>query len=57
MALITIDRVLAAQLLRDLAARVESSEVEITGIDNTVYEPLHKGFFKVEWRESAKENK
>lgn len=53
MPLITIDRSLAAQLLRDLADRVESGDVEISGIKNNTWGSLKRGDFTVEWREKV----
>lgn len=52
MPLITIDRHIAAQLLRDLADRVESGDVEITGIKNNNWDILNKGDITVYWREA-----
>lgn len=49
--LITINASLAAALLRDLADKVEAEEVELTSIDNVVWEVLHKGHIKIDWHE------
>ncbi len=51
MQLITVDYAIAAQLLRDLAERVESGGVEIYGFRNNVWPSLHKGDITIEWRE------
>lgn len=51
MPLVTIDKTLAATLLRDLADKIEAGEYELTNVDNTYYEPLHHGFVTVKYRE------
>ena len=51
MPLVTIDAGLAAALLRELANRVEAEEVQITRIDNDVWEVLHKGQVVIAWKE------
>ena len=47
--IVTVNRELAAELLRDLAQKMLDEEVVLKSFDNAVYGILGKGRISIEW--------